>query len=334
VPTSIRAHAPGRVNLIGEHTDYVGGLALPMAIDLGTTIVGERTTDRIRLQSEGFPGVVELPLVVEDPTSVEPPWGRYVAGVISVLKPHMGIDGTISTTIPVGTGLSSSAALEVAVALAVGASGTPLELAVACQRAEQLASGVPCGLMDQLTSAGGIAGHAILIDFRSLQIEPVPVPDGVEIVVIHSGQQRELATSAYSIRRAQLEAAERVVGPLRDAAGPDLTAIDDPVVRARARHVVTENVRVHDFAEAFRSGDVVSAGRIMTAAHTSFRDDFEASTSIVDALVDRLLAIPGVHGARLTGGGFGGCVVALAEPGALAEGWVVQASAGARVETR
>jgi len=332
--TWVRSHAPGRVNLIGEHTDYVDGLALPMAIDLGTTIVGERTTDRVTLRSDGFPGVVELPLVIDDPTLVEPHWGRYVAGVVSVLRPSVGIDGTVSSTIPVGTGLSSSAALELAVALAVGATGTPLELAIACQQAEQTASGVPCGLMDQLTSASGIAGHALLIDFRSLQIEPVPVPEDVEIVVIHSGQARELANSAYAHRRAQLEAAQLVIGPLRDATEHDLSAIVDPIARARARHVVTENARVLEFADAFRAGDAVSAGRFMTLAHTSFRDDFEASTPLVDALVERLLATPGVHGARLTGGGFGGCVVALAEPGTLAEGWVVHASAGASVETR
>jgi galactokinase len=334
----IRAHAPGRVNLIGEHTDYVGGLALPMAVDLGTTVVGHGIEGRIRLRSDGFPGRVDLPLSIDDPTAVTPAWGRYVAGVAAVLEPAVGFEGEISTTIPVGTGLSSSAALELAVAFALGAAdpalalGSPLELARACQRAEQLASGVPCGLMDQLTSAAGVAGHALLIDFRTDQVEPVPIPDGVELVVVHSGQARELATSAYGERRAQLEAAQAVVGPLRDATVADLAAIDDPVVRARARHVVTENARVLEVAAAFRAGDAATAGRVMTFAHASFRDDFEASTTVVDALVDRLVATPGVHGARLTGGGFGGCAIALTEPGALDEGWVVRASAGARVE--
>jgi galactokinase len=335
VTVTIRAHAPGRVNLIGEHTDYVEGLALPMAIDLGTTLVARRAPDRITLRSAGFPGVVDLPLVIDDPSTVEPSWGRYVAGVVSVLEPRHGLDGEISTTIPVGTGLSSSAALELAVALALGAGGSapnPVELARACQRAEQLASGVPCGLMDQLTSAAGVAGHALLIDFRSTDVEAVPVPDGLEIVVIHSGQARELATSAYATRRAELEAAQTVIGPLRDATLDDLTAISDPVVRGRARHVVTENARVREVADAFRAGDAATAGQVMTVAHASFRDDFAASTPIVDALVDRLVATPGVHGARLTGGGFGGCVVALAEPGALTEGWIVHASAGAHVD--
>jgi galactokinase len=336
--TTIRAHAPGRVNLIGEHTDYVGGLALPLAIDLGTTIVGRVVDDRIRLRSVGFPGEVDLPLVIDDPSAATPAWGRYVAGVVAVLEPRRGIDGEITTTIPVGTGLSSSAALELAVALALQAADpdrlplTPIDLARAGQRAEQLASGVPCGLMDQLTSASGVEGHALLIDFRTGEFEPVPIPDAVEIVVIHSGQARELATSAYAERRAQLEAAERVIGPLRDATVADMAAVADPVVRARARHVVTENARVIDVVDGFRSGDLGAAGRALTAGHASFRDDFAASTTVVDALVDRLVATPGVYGARLTGGGFGGCVVALTEPGTLDEGWKVHGSAGAHVE--
>jgi galactokinase len=189
--------------------------------------------------------------------------------------------------------------------------------------------------MDQLTSLRGVAGHALLIDFRTLEARPVPVPAGVAVVVIHSGEERELASSAYAERRAQLEAAERIIGPLRDASTDDLAAIDDEVVRARARHVVTENDRVVRFADAFRSGDVGTAGALMIDAHASFRDDFGATTPVVDALVDRLVATPGVHGARLTGGGFGGCVVALVEPGTSADGWGrhwwVRASEGARV---
>ncbi|HEY5155398.1 MAG TPA: galactokinase [Acidimicrobiales bacterium] len=329
---AIRAWAPGRVNLIGEHTDYIGGLAVPMAIDLGTTIVGRRVPDEVELRSDGFPGTVHIPLDVSDPASVEPPWGRYVAGVISVLRPRFGIRGAVTTTIPVGTGLSSSAALELAVAMAVGADGSPLEVALACQQAEQTASGVPCGVMDQLTSAAGVAGHVLLIDFASLHVEPVPVPAGVDVVVVPSGQQRELAGSAYAERRAQLEAAEREIGPLRTARRADVERLTDPVTRARARHVVTENERVRSFVEAFRAGDLAGAGALMIQAHASFRDDFAASTPVVDALVERLVATPGVHGARLTGGGFGGCAVALTEPGVLHEGWTVQAAAGAHVE--
>ncbi|MGZ4684102.1 MAG: galactokinase, partial [Acidimicrobiales bacterium] len=255
--------------------------------------------------------------------------------VASQLRTGVGFDGEVRTTIPIGTGLSSSAALEVAVAVALGADGPPIEIALACQRAEQLASGVPCGVMDQLVSLTGVSGHALLIDFRTLATEPVPVPADAAIAVIHSGEERRLASSAYAERRAQLEAAERIVGPLREATRDDLATIDDDVVRARARHVVSENDRVLRFAAALRQGDLVAAGALMIDAHASFRDDFGASTPAVDALVDRLVATPGVHGARLTGGGFGGCVVALVDPGTSTEGWgrhwLVQASGGARV---
>ncbi|MEI7591892.1 MAG: galactokinase [Actinomycetes bacterium] len=330
--SEVRAYAPGRVNLIGEHTDYVGGLALPMAIDLGTTVVANRCEDHVVLRSAQFPGVTDIALDISDPTTVEPSWGRYVAGVVSVLRPSRGIDGHISTTIPVGTGLSSSAALEVAVALALGASANTLDLARQCQQAEQIASGVPCGLMDQLTSAGGREGHALMIDFRNLQVSPIPVPEQVEIVVVHSGQARELATSAYALRRSQLEAAQHLIGPLRDAKLVDVDTIADPTIAARARHVVSENQRVREFADAFASGDIQRAGHIMNDAHVSFRDDFEASTPTVDQLVERLSAQPGVYGVRLTGGGFGGCVVALTKPGTLSQGWVVRASRGAWID--
>jgi galactokinase len=158
------------------------------------------------------------------------------------------------------------------------------------------------------------------------------VPDDVDVVVVPSGQRRELATSAYAERRHQLEAGEREIGPLRAATRADVERIADPVIRARARHVVTENERVRAFVAAFRAGDLSGAGALMIEAHTSLRDDFEASTPVVDALVARLAATPGIYGARLTGGGFGGCAVALTEPGVLDEGWTVRAAAGARVE--
>ncbi|MGZ4786423.1 MAG: galactokinase [Acidimicrobiales bacterium] len=336
--------APGRVNLIGDHTDYTGGLAVPMAIDLGTTITGRRVEGRITLRSSGFPGTVDTPLgrgskALADPGSVEPSWGRYVAAVASQLRTGVGFDGEVRTTIPIGTGLSSSAAFAVALVIATatiaGLHLDPVETALAAQQVEQLASGVPCGVMDQLVSLTGVSGHALLIDFRTLATEPVPVPADAAIAVIHSGEERRLASSAYAERRAQLEAAERIVGPLREATRDDLATIDDDVVRARARHVVSENDRVLRFAAALRQGDLMAAGALMIDAHASFRDDFGASTPAVDALVDRLVATPGVHGARLTGGGFGGCVVALVDPGTSTEGWgrhwLVQASGGARV---
>ena len=332
----VSAHAPGRVNLIGEHTDYTGGLALPMAIDLGTRVTGlrqpEDKTDAVRLWSADADDQAVVPLTIDDPSSLEPPWARYVGGVVHELRPAFGFDGEVTTTVPIGSGLSSSAALELAVALALGFEGSALDLAALGQQAEQIASGVPCGIMDQLASAAGVAGHALLMNFTTLTVEPVPVPEGAAIHVIHSGQHRELAGSAYGERRAACERAAAKVGPLLEAALADLAAIDDDTTRRRARHVITENERVRSFAAAFRAGDLATAGEIMVASHRSLRDDFAVSTDVLDALVDRLVTTPGVHGARLTGAGFGGCVVALADPGALDEGWLVHASDGARVE--
>jgi galactokinase len=329
----VRAHAPGRVNLIGDHTDYAGGLAMPMAIDLGTTVLGESHGDRVVLRSRQMDEPVELPLAIDDPAFVDPPWARYVAGVIAELRPAHGLVGIVDSSLPIGAGLSSSAALELAIALALGFEGTPRELALLCQRAEQRASGVPCGAMDQLASACGRANHAMLMDFVAIDLDYVPLPANLEVVVVHSGEPRALADSAYEERRRQTESASAVVGPLRDLPLRRLDDIADPVVRRRARHVVSENDRVLAFADALRSNDLVDAGRLMTESHASLRDDFEVSTAALDALVDRLGSVDGVHGARLTGAGFGGCVVALTDPGALPpdEGWHVVASAGAHV---
>jgi galactokinase len=328
----VRAFAPGRVNLIGDHTDYTGGLVLPMAVQLGTTVTGTPGGTEVRLRSDAAAGEAVVALDVADPAAATPPWARYVAGVVCVVRPRTGFTGRVTTTLPVGAGLSSSAALEVAVALALGFTGTHLELALACQRAEHAASGVPCGVMDQLASAAGVEGCALLIDCTTLVVEPVPLPEGVEVVAVHSGERRALDRSAYATRRAECEAAAAVVGPLRDASVGDLAAIGDPVVRARARHVVTENARVRAFAEALQRGDAVTAGALMVESHRSLRDDFAVSTPTLDALVERLRATPGVFGARLTGAGFGGCVVALCEPGAIAEGWRLRPAAGARRE--
>ena len=328
----IRAFAPGRVNLIGDHTDYMGGFVLPMAIDLGTAVVGEQGGDVVRLTSADVPGEVVVPLDVDDPGAVEPSWGRYAAGVVSVLQPATGFTGEVSTTVPVGAGLSSSAALEVSLALALGFEGSALELALLCQQAEQVASGVPCGVMDQLSSAAGIDGHALLIDCEALTIRPVPVPDDVEVVVVHSGEERALAGSAYAERRAACEAAESVVGPLRAATVDALDKIDDPVMRARARHVVTENERVQRFAAAMTAGEAEACGQLMVESHRSLAADFEVSTPRLDELVADLCSRHGVLGARLTGAGFGGCVVALTRPGAVDQGWHVRPVAGARVD--
>jgi galactokinase len=302
-----------------------------MAIDLGTTIEGERGGDVVELRSADEPQPAVVALDVADPASVEPGWARYVAGVVAEVRPTTGFRGTVTTTLPIGGGLSSSAALEVAVALALGFDGTPLDLAQACQRAEQRASGVPSGIMDQLASAAGVEGHALLIDCGSLELRPVVVPEDVEIVVIDSGESRTLVGSPYAERRAQAEAATAIVGPLRYASTTDLQQLDDEVTAARARHVMTENARVWAFAEALSESWLAEAGALMVASHASLRDDYDVSTPTLDALVDRLVATDGVHGVRLTGAGFGGCVVALTEPGALDEGWTVRPSAGASV---
>ena len=333
----VLARAPGRVNLIGDHTDYTNGFVLPMAIDLATEVELERGVPWIELVSADD---VEPAFVVlddpADPATIRPAWARYVAGVAAAMQCDTGGRGFVRTTIPIGAGLSSSAALEVATALALGFDGSARDLALVCQRAEHIASGVPCGIMDQLTSAAGIDGHALLIDCRSLAVETVSVPDELHVLVVDSGQRRTLATSFYGVRRAQCEEAEVLIGPLRDAALDDVEQIAHDDLRRRARHVVTENARVLAFADALRAGDARAAGRLMVESHASLRDDFGVSTSVLDAIVAELVATPGVYGARLTGAGFGGCVVALADPGVTVEvgaaTWRVRAAGGATVE--
>ncbi|HWL35698.1 MAG TPA: galactokinase [Frankiaceae bacterium] len=325
------AFAPGRVNLIGDHTDYTGGLACPMAVDLGTTTTLERGGDEVRIVSDQQPLQAVVPLDVADPMLVRPRWARYVAGVVSVVRPEAGGTGTMTSTVPVGAGMSSSAALELSVALALGFRGTPFELATACQRAEHAAVGVPCGLLDQLASACGRADHAMVVDFTTLGVEHVPLPPGCEVVVVHTGVARELAGSEYADRRADCERAAAEVGPLAGATRDDVERIEDERLRRRARHVVTENARVRAFATALRAGDLPSAGRLMGESHASLAADFEVTTGALDTLAARLAALPGVFGARMTGAGFGGCVVALGIPGAVTEGWRVRAVDGARV---
>ncbi len=326
----IVAWAPGRVNLIGDHTDYTGGLALPMAIHLGTTVRGRPLPDVVELTSTELGSTVRIPLDVTEPQRVEPPWGRFVAGVITQLRPERGLVGTVESTLPVGSGLSSSAALEVSVALALGADDEPAELAAKCQRAEQLATGVPCGIMDQLAILSGVEGAALMLDCHTCSVEPVALDPSTRVVVVHSGQERSLVGSAYADRRAQCEVAEATIGPLRSAGLADLAGLDDPVLVRRARHVITENARVRAFGAAMSAGDLDAAGTAMLESHASLRDDFDVSTPVLDRLVDRLMATPGIVGARLTGAGFGGCVVALADRPVDVGGWTVRPAAGAR----
>ncbi|MDQ1711078.1 MAG: galactokinase [Frankiaceae bacterium] len=325
----VSAFAPARVNLIGDHTDYTGGLACPMAVDLGTTVTLDPGGDAVRLVSDATGTAADVPLDVADVASVTPPWARYVAGVVALLRPPAGGTGVVASTVPLGAGLSSSASLELAVALALGFAGTPLDLARLGQAAEHLATGTPTGLLDQVASACGRAGHAMVVDFTTLDVDHVPLPDGVEVVVVDSGQRRELATTAYAERRAQCAAAADLIGPLATATEADAESLADPVLRRRARHVVTENARVRAFATALRAGDAVEAGRLMLASHASLATDFEVSVPALDGRVGELRQTPGVYGARMTGGGFGGCVVALTEPGAVRAGWHVRAVAGA-----
>ncbi|MFM8268176.1 MAG: galactokinase [Ilumatobacteraceae bacterium] len=321
--SAVVARAPGRVNLIGDHTDYTGGWVLPMAIDRWTTVEGSPGGDRVHLGSRQLPGTVDLPLAVVDPRSATPSWGRYVAGVIEQVRPQVGFRGWVASDVPLGSGLSSSAALEVAVALALGDPGPPLELAQRCRTAEHRATGVPCGIMDQLVIAAAVEGCALLIDCRSLDVVPVGFPPDAEVVVVHIAP-RTLDGSEYATRVDDCRRAEEIIGPLRDASPGDVEQIIDTVIRARAEHVVGENRRVLETVAALQAGDLATAGRLMVESHASLRDLFATSTPAMDAAVARLCAQPGVYGARMTGGGFGGCVVALCQPGALAEGFVVR----------
>jgi galactokinase len=312
------ARAPGRVNLIGDHTDYQGGLCLPIAIDRDV-LVGfrPRTDGRIHVRS------LDLDAEAELPAPEIAAWARPIAETVAMVSarsadPFPGFDAVISSTVPIGSGLSSSAAFAVALAIVTtevgGLVSSATELALMAQEVEQRASGVPCGVMDQLASVGGRRAEALLLDCRTLEITPVPIPETVGILVVHSGLERRLATSAYAERRGACEAAAHRVGvaTLRDATIEQV--VDDPI----ARHVVTENARVAAFASAFAHDDLATAGELMLASHRSLRDDFVVSTPELDLLVD-LSIDAGAYGARLTGAGFGGCIVAIVERAALPE---------------
>jgi galactokinase len=317
--------APGRVNVIGDHTDYNDGFVLPLAINR-ECVAAWRPRDDGRVCVRSFDVDATVTVAADgsdDPSTVEHSWGRLVVGVVRALaergRPPAGFDVALTSTVPLGSGLSSSAAFEVAIALAAvsAAEGFDLdrrEIARACRDAEQRATGVPCGLMDQLASLFGRRGHALFIDCRTLVVEPVALPETVSVLAVHSGVTRALASSAYADRRAACEAAAaRLRLPvLRDAWPNDVAG--DP----RARHVVSENQRVLDAVAAMRAGDLAALGRILLESHASLRDDFEVSTRELDLLVELLMA-EGAIGARLTGAGFGGCVVGLVDAGRVDE---------------
>jgi galactokinase len=337
------ARAPGRVNLIGDHTDYNDGFVLPMAIDREVWIaLRPRADRRVKAISESDPRPVGLTV---DAGGVEAGWGAYLQGVSWALReadlPVQGWDGFVASDVPVGAGLSSSAALELAAAMAflAGAERRPglVDLARLAQRAENDWVGVSCGIMDQLVVAAGRAGHALLIDCRTLEARPVPLPAGVAVLVLDTTTRRDLVASAYNQRRRECEQAARVLGvaALRDVDAADVARhaerLGHPLV-GRARHVVTENDRTRRAAEALGRGDVRTTGSLMAESHVSLRDDFEVSSDALDAIVDAAAVQPGCHGARMTGAGFGGCAVALVD-GSAAER-VAEAAAGLfRTET-
>ncbi len=311
------ARSPGRVNLIGDHTDYTGGMVLPMAIDRYTTIEAQQLDAAIHLSSRDQPLELHCELPVVDPTLTMPAWGRYVTGVAHLLQVTRGFSGTVSTTLPLGGGLSSSAALELSTALMLRAVNdlpplTSLELAQLCRKAEHLATGVPCGIMDQLTCASGIAGSALLIDCHSLQVSPIEIPNDVNIYVQFIAH-RKLASSAYSDRVTQCAQAEQHIGPLRLAEVGSVRNIDDDVLQRRAMHVVSENERVRRATVALALQDMTTFGQLMNESHQSLRDNFEVSTNQMDEAVRHAQQTLGVFGARMTGGGFGGCIVIVAD---------------------
>jgi galactokinase len=328
-------HAPGRVNLIGEHTDYNGGFVLPAAIDMGISIAflpGDDRRVELRLLSTGERATVDLDAIA--PAAGR--WIDYVAGTAWAMEEAglatTGFRGVLASDLPSSAGLSSSAALELVSAWALSAGERPatdtMALARLAQRAENEHVGVACGLMDQFAVAFGVADHALLLDCRSLEHRPVPLPVGTRLVVCHSGSRRTLATSEYNARRAEcdravetLRAIEPGLRDLRDVTPGLLEAgrgrLDERAYR-RARHVVTEDARVLATVDAMASGDLATVGAAFAASHRSLRDDFEVSSDALDALVDIAVAVPGVIGARLTGAGFGGCTINLVHDDAVA----------------
>jgi galactokinase len=322
--TRVRATAPGRVNLIGDHTDYTGGLVLPMVLDRSTNMTGfARDDGMIHVVSADEPVAATFPADVDDPENIEPHWARYVAGMVREMRlagaPTSGFEASIDTDIPIGSGLSSSAALEVVTGRFVRAligdhAVDDVTMALAAQRAEHRASGVPCGIMDQLCIAVGRPGSATLIDCHDLSYRHVNLPDSVRVDV-RFVTRRTLVGSEYADRVSDCHAIESSIGPLRLATSHDVESIHDPRLKRRARHVVSENRRVRDAVSAIELGDMTEFGRLMTESHRSLADDYETSNTAMDEAVERLLAESDVLGARMTGGGFGGCVVALRRRG-------------------
>jgi galactokinase len=365
-PPAVVVKAPGRVNLIGEHTDYNDGFVLPCAIDFHTLVAARSRSDAVvRVVVTDYGDATdEFRLDAPIEPRADAQWANYVRGVVKMLLarglPLHGADLAVTGNVPQGAGLSSSAALEVAIGQAFKSlqgldALSATDLALIGQQAENRFVGVNCGIMDQLISARGQAGHALLIDCRSLDARAVPMPPGAAVMIVHSRVKRGLVESEYNTRRKQCEAAARHYGAkaLRDV---DLAALEagaaglDAVTLRRARHIVTENQRTLDAAEALSQGRLDSLGVLMAQSHASMRDDFEITVPAIDQLVQIAQQVIGAQGgARMTGGGFGGCVVALmpedridavraaieagyrAPSGEPATVWVCRASAGVGV---
>ena len=329
---------PGRVNLIGEHTDYNDGYVLPAAIDLEIAIALVPTDDgraTITLDETGETASVD----VLDVGPRRGDWTDYIAGTAREMARAglavRGFRGLLASTLPEASGLSSSAALELASAWAMSPVGgpavSPLEMARIAQRAENEYVGVRCGLMDQFAAACGVPGSAVMLDCRTLGHRPVALPEGLVVCVVHSGVPRTLVTSAYNERRADCERAvasvreqEPSVRALRDV---DLAMLGraaagmDRLAEMRARHIIEENARVLDTVAAFVAGDLPAIGALFAASHASLRDVFQVSCPELDLLVEIAVATPGVVAARMTGAGFGGCIVVLAMPDAVDDLW-------------
>lgn len=315
--------APGRVNLIGEHTDYNDGFVLPLAIDRAVWLaLRPRTDARVAVYSVDYDQAVEFSL--EGLRHEKAGWIEYLKGTAWSLQDAgyrlLGWEGVLQGDVPLGAGLSSSAALEMATARALAAVGNlewqPGKMAKLGQRAENKWVGVNCGIMDQLISAAGQANHALLIDCRSLETQPVPFPPGVAVVVLDTSTRRGLVDSAYNERRSQCEATAKFFGvkALRDVTMAQFEKVSgglDDLTRRRALHVIGENDRTVRAAEAMRRGDAVELGRLMNESHRSLRDDYEVSSEALNAMVEAASEHEACYGARMTGAGFGGCAMAL-----------------------
>jgi galactokinase len=332
VPTVSRA--PGRVNLIGEHTDYNDGFVMPAALDFATLTAAARRPDRLlRIYSMIMDEMREFDL--DSPAVASGDWSDYVLGVALTLEMSgrrlSGADLAIWTDVPIGAGLSSSAALEVSVAHALltesGLAFNPVEIAKICQGAENDFVGMRCGVMDQYISCCGVAGHALLIDCRSLASRHVAIAPNLRLLIANSQVRHQHAGGEYNLRREACEEGVRLLSgalepikALRDVTPAELEArrrkLPDLIYR-RCRHIVTENARVLEAERALQAGDFVACGRAMNASHISMRDDFEITCPEVDMLAGLAQTVEGVYGSRMTGGGFGGCTISLVEAAAV-----------------